>query len=133
MVKVQAIDNLSSTQLIGRFAEARGREYMELITELQKLAVVPRQKRSAAQMSRLRARFRNIAEIDFFGSPQQKRVEELFISADASTDPAKETASVFIRTKTSTNGYGLSVEGHDYKTFNESSLSKMLIPHHLLG
>ena len=31
VVKIQSIDNLSSPQLIGRFAEARAREYQELI------------------------------------------------------------------------------------------------------
>ncbi len=42
VVKVQSIDNLSTPQLVGRFAEARAREYQELIRELQKLSSVPR-------------------------------------------------------------------------------------------
>ncbi len=37
VVKVQSIDNLSSPQLVGRFAEARAREYQALIRDLQKL------------------------------------------------------------------------------------------------
>src|SRR6266849_2867633 len=41
VVKVQSIDNLSTPQLIGRFAEARAREYQELIGELQKRSSVP--------------------------------------------------------------------------------------------
>src|SRR5215472_6107918 len=36
VVKVQSIDNLSTPQLIGRFAEARTREYQELIHAIQK-------------------------------------------------------------------------------------------------
>src|SRR6266850_8497555 len=36
VVKVQSIDNLSTPQLIGCFAEARAHEYRELIGELQK-------------------------------------------------------------------------------------------------
>ena len=32
---MQSIDNLSTSQLIARFAEARAREYQELIAELQ--------------------------------------------------------------------------------------------------
>ena len=84
VVKVQSIDNLSTPQLIGRFAEARAREYQELIRELQKLSSAPLHKRSSRQLSRLRTRFREIAEIDFFQSPLQKRVEELFARIEAS-------------------------------------------------
>src|SRR6267143_1017127 len=36
VVNVQSIDNFSTPQLIGRFAEARAREYQKLIAELQK-------------------------------------------------------------------------------------------------
>src|ERR1700704_1033662 len=35
IVHVQAIDNISIPHLIGRFAEARAREYQELIRQLQ--------------------------------------------------------------------------------------------------
>ena len=35
IVHVQGIDNISTPQLIGRFAEARAREYQELIRQLQ--------------------------------------------------------------------------------------------------
>jgi len=38
VVQVQAIDNLSTPQLIGRFAEARARDYQEVIQELQRLS-----------------------------------------------------------------------------------------------
>src|SRR6266850_2314351 len=58
VVKVQSIDNLSTPQLIGRFAEARAREYQELIGELQKRSSAARHKHSP---SRLRTRFREIA------------------------------------------------------------------------
>src|SRR6266478_1931406 len=66
VVKVRSIDNLSTSQLIGRFAEARGREYQELIRELKKLSSISPRKRPSSRLSRLRARFREIAEIDFF-------------------------------------------------------------------
>src|SRR6266404_3444065 len=84
IVHVRSIDNLSTPQLIGRFAEARAREYQELIRELQKLPSAPLHKRSSRQLSRLQTRFREIAEIDFFQSPLQKRVEELFARIEAS-------------------------------------------------
>lgn len=94
VVRVQSIDNLSSPQLVGRFAEARAREYQALIRDLQKLSSVARQKRASGRMSRLRARFREIVEIDFFGSPLQKRVEELLAQADTSPSSMAEPPKV---------------------------------------
>jgi hypothetical protein len=83
VVSVQSIDNLSTPQLIGRFTEGRTRDYQQLIRELQKLSSHAPHKRSSGTISRLRARFREIVEIDFFKSPLQKRVEELLALADA--------------------------------------------------
>jgi hypothetical protein len=90
VVKVHSIDNLPSSQLVGRFAEARAREYQELIRELQKLPTVPPEKRPASRVRRLTARFREIVEIDFFNSPLQKRVEELLARTDTSPSSTKE-------------------------------------------
>ena len=101
VVKVQSIDNLSSPQLIGRFAEARVREYQELIRELQRLSSIPPQKRASGRISRLRARFREIVEIDFFNSPLQKRVEELLARADTSPTPEGERGKINPREYTS--------------------------------
>ncbi len=84
VIEVQAIDNLSSTQLVARFTEARTRDYQELLQELQGLASAPPQERSAARLSRLRHRFQEIAAIDFFGNPFRKRVEELLETAQTS-------------------------------------------------
>ena len=94
VVMVQSIDNLSTPQLTGRFAEARAREYQELIRELKEISTVPAQKRGSGRMSRLRAHFREIVEIDFFNSPLQKRVEELLVLADQSPTPAGEPAKI---------------------------------------
>jgi hypothetical protein len=91
VVKVQSIDNLSTPQLIGRFAEARARDYQELIRDLQKLSSAVLRKRAAGRVNRLRARFREIVEIDFFHSPLQKRVEELLAQADTFPSPATES------------------------------------------
>jgi hypothetical protein len=94
VVKVQSIDNLSTPQLIGRFAGARAREYQELIRELQKLSSMPRQKQLSGRVNRLKARFREIVEIDFFNSPLQKRVEELLTRADRSPTTAGEAVKI---------------------------------------
>ena len=84
VVRVESIDNLSTPQLVGRFAEARAREYQELIRGIQKACRQEKQRRGPGHLSRLRARFREIVEIDFFNSPLQRRVEELLERADSS-------------------------------------------------
>jgi len=82
IVHVRSIDNISTPQLAGRFAEARAREYQELIRDLEKFSSVPVQKRAVGRLSRLRSRFQEIVEVDFFDSPLQKRVGELLARAD---------------------------------------------------
>jgi hypothetical protein len=94
VVKVQSIDNLSTPQLIGRFAEARAREYQELVRELQKFSSAAPHKRGTNRLSRLRIRFREIAEIDFFDSPLQKRVEELLMRANTSPTPEGQSHKI---------------------------------------
>jgi hypothetical protein len=93
VVTVESIDNLSTPQLIARFAEARAREYQELIRDIQKLSSIPPEKRTSGLLRRLRVRFREIVEVDFFSSPLQKRVEELIARADSPT-PTAEAAKV---------------------------------------
>jgi hypothetical protein len=83
VVSIQSIDNLSTPQLVTRFTEARVRDYQELIRELQKISTVTPHKRASGRLNRLRGRFREIVEIDFFGSPLQKRLEDLLANADA--------------------------------------------------
>ena len=90
VVSVQSIDNLSTPQLVARFAEARARDYRELIQEVQEMSSVTRHKAVPARVSRLRARFREIVEIDFFGNPLQKRAEELLARAEAPPTAAEK-------------------------------------------
>jgi hypothetical protein len=97
VVKVQSIDNLSTPQLVGRFAEARAREYQELIRELQKLISISPPKRASGRVNRLRVRFREIVDVDFFNSPLQKRVEELFVRSDTSSTPLRDAAAINAR------------------------------------
>jgi hypothetical protein len=88
VVHVTSIDNISTAQLVGRFSEARTREYRELTQELQAFSSMSPHRRAAGRLSRLRSRFQEIVEVDFFNSPLQKRVRELLQRADASR-PAK--------------------------------------------
>src|SRR5215471_10868119 len=83
VVRVDSIDNLSSAQLKGRFSEARVREYQELIQQVQSLTRHATDRSHAARLVRLRNRFQEIVEIDFFDSPLQSRVRELLEQASS--------------------------------------------------
>lgn len=97
VVSVQSIDNLSTPRLVTRFTEARARDYQELIRELQKRSNVAPARRASGRVRRLRARFREIVEIDFFRSPLQKRVEDLLANAD--TPPRLKERGAKVRPK----------------------------------
>ena len=83
IVVVQRIDNISTSQLIGRFAETRAQDYQELIGQLQDFSAMPPPDRAVGRLSRLRSRFQEIVEVDFFNSPLQKRAAELLKKAEA--------------------------------------------------
>jgi hypothetical protein len=83
VVRVESIDNFSTPQMIARFVEARTSEYQDLIREIEKFISMPQYERGVGKLTRLRSRFQDIVEVDFFGSPLQKRVAELLVSADA--------------------------------------------------
>src|SRR5438876_9819700 len=83
-VHVESIDNLSRPQLLGRLAEARAREYQELIRELQRFSSTRVEGKGAGRLSRLRNRFQEIVEDDFFDSPLQKRDQEVLEQATRS-------------------------------------------------
>jgi len=83
VIQVQSIDNLSSAQLRGRFAEARARDYQGLIRELRRAMSSSPAKCSPARLNRFRQHFQEIVAIDFFRSPLRGRVEELFETARA--------------------------------------------------
>jgi hypothetical protein len=97
VVSVQSIDNLSTPQLVTRFTEARARDYQELVRQLQKRSSQAPPKHASGRISRLRARFREIVEIDFFRSPLQRRVEVLLANAD--TPPAARERGAKVRPK----------------------------------
>ncbi len=81
IVHVQSIDNISTPQLVGRFVEARTREYQELMRVLEEFSSMPLPKRSIGRLSRLRTRFQEIVDVDFFETPLQKRVGKLLAQA----------------------------------------------------
>jgi hypothetical protein len=93
VVSVQSIDNLSTPQLSRRFNRARETDYEELIRELRKFSSAPNRKRAGTRLTRLRSRFREVVEIDFFRCPLRKRVEDLLKRASASPSPRPDTPS----------------------------------------
>src|SRR5260370_9641505 len=98
IVHVQGIDNISTPQLIGRFAEAREREYQDLIGQLDEFSALPPQKQAVGRLSRLRSRFQEIVEVDFFESPLQKRARELLAKVDAARVATRDPESAKIDT-----------------------------------
>ena len=91
VVEVQSIDNLPTERLVGRFAEARARDYQGVIRELHKLASASPSTRAAGRLTRLRRRFQEIVAIDFFGSPLRARAEELL---ETMSSPRAASSSV---------------------------------------
>jgi hypothetical protein len=94
VVCVESIDNLSTPQLKGRFSEARAREYQELIQEIHALSGGSAERKSTARLRRLRNRFQEIVEVDFFDSPMQERVRELLERASSLRAATGATAKI---------------------------------------
>jgi hypothetical protein len=98
VVRVESIDNLSSPQLKGRFSGARAREYQEVIQGIHALSGTPSERRSTVRLGRLRNRFQEIVDVDFFDSPLQERARELLERA-SSVRAAKAGAPAKINPK----------------------------------
>lgn len=91
VVRVNSIDNLTLPQLAARFNQARQKEYQTLIDDLRQFSSTSSRKGPHGRLTRLRSRFREIAEVDFFNSPMRSRVENMLARAGNSPAP---TASV---------------------------------------
>lgn len=100
VVRVESIDNLSTPQLKSRFSEARTREYHELIQQIQAISGTSTERKNAARLSRLRNRFQEVVEVDFFESPLQQRVRELLEQAGS-----VRTAKAGVAAKTNPKDY----------------------------
>jgi hypothetical protein len=74
VLQIQAIDDLPSDAIKEQFREARRPEYAELIREIQQIK--PAVPGFPAQLARLKRRFEEIAEIDFFSCPLSAKAEE---------------------------------------------------------
>ena len=83
MVRVESIDNLSTPKLKSQFSEARNREYQDLIRQIQAISGTSPERKNATRLSRLRNRFQEIVDVDFFDSPLQERVRALLEQASS--------------------------------------------------
>jgi len=84
VVQAQAFDDLSPEQLKGLFIDARSRDYQRLLHDVKKFLALSPSPRSAGHLKRIRRRFQELQEIDFFENPQRARVETMLDRADES-------------------------------------------------
>jgi hypothetical protein len=83
VVQAQAFDDLSPEQLKKLFIGARSRDYQRLLHDVKKfLALSP--SRRPGHLERIRRRFQELQEIDFFENPLRARLESMLARADES-------------------------------------------------
>lgn len=83
VIQVQDFDDPPIKQLQQMFIEARTRDYQKLLHELKKFMAQPPNRRPATGLNRLRRRFMEVTEIDFFENPLRARLENLLAQADS--------------------------------------------------
>src|ERR1700733_9177701 len=89
VVQVQAFDDLPPVHLKQLFVEARSRDYQKLLHEAKRVLALSPSRRPGRRLNRIRRRFQELQDIDFFGSPLRAKVENLLAQVDtAETQPA---------------------------------------------
>lgn len=84
VVQVQGFDDLPDEQLKRLFIEARSHDYQKLLHEAKKLLALPSSRQPLGRLKRIRRRFQELQEIDFFTSPLKAKVEAILARADES-------------------------------------------------
>ena len=84
VVQVQGFDDLPAEQLKRLFVEARSRDYQKLMHEAKRLLVLPPARRPTGRLNRIRRRFLELIDIDFFENPLRTRLDKLLAQADES-------------------------------------------------
>lgn len=82
VVQVQGFDDLPAERLKRLFAEARSRDYQKLLHEAKKLLSLSPSRMPGGALNRIRRRFADLQDIDFFGNPLRAKVESLLAHAD---------------------------------------------------
>jgi hypothetical protein len=80
VLQVQAMDDLPADVLRERFREVRKPDYTALMRDVKQLK--PSAPGFSTQLTRMKRRFEEIAEIDFFDSPLKAKVEEALYKAE---------------------------------------------------
>jgi hypothetical protein len=82
VVQVQGFDDLPLHRLKQLFVEARSQDYQKLLHEAKKLLALSPSRRPSGRLNRIRHRFQELQDIDFFGNPLRAKVENLLAQAD---------------------------------------------------
>jgi hypothetical protein len=82
VVQVQGFDDLPTERLKGLFVEARSRDYQKLLHEAKKFLAPSSSRRPGGTLNRIRRRFLELQDIDFFGNPLQAKIENLLAQAE---------------------------------------------------
>jgi hypothetical protein len=82
VVQAQGFDDLPADRLKQRFLEARAHDYQRLLHEAKKILAMSPSRRPAGGLNRLRRRFLELQDVDFFGSPLRARLESLLNRID---------------------------------------------------
>jgi len=84
VAQVQGFDDLPADQLKRLFVDARSRDYQKLLHEAKKLLVLSASRRPVGRLNRIRRRFLELQDIDFFGNPLRTKLENLLAQGDES-------------------------------------------------
>ncbi|MBZ5658041.1 MAG: chromate resistance protein [Acidobacteriia bacterium] len=87
VVQVHGFDDLPPEQLKQLFVEARSHDYQKLLHEAKKVLALSPARRPGGRLNRIRRRFLELQDIDFFGSPLRAKVEALLAKADKADTP----------------------------------------------
>jgi hypothetical protein len=90
VVQVQGFDDLPPEHLKQLFVEARSRDYQKLLHEAKKVLSLSPARRPGGRLNRIRRRFLELQDIDFFGSPLRAKVENLLAQADKAETPTPD-------------------------------------------
>jgi hypothetical protein len=88
VVQVQGFDDLPDARLKRLFIDARTRDYQKLLREAKRVIALSPARRPSGRLNRVRRRFLEVQNIDFFGNPLCVKLENLLARADES-DPVK--------------------------------------------
>ncbi len=84
VVQVQGFDDLPSEHLKQLFVEARSRDYQKLLHEAKRVLALSPSRRPGGRLNRIRRRFLELQDIDFFDNPLRGKIEKLLAQADES-------------------------------------------------